>query len=115
MIKGKNQNRPSNNNGNNHNPNSNLKNSIASSGSMHENHVINIQLHQVCQVMTELQSMFRGFQDEMTTFNRKVDDRIKNKLTPCSPIVQIFATSTSIFIPITLQKLNNRLLLLKLL
>ncbi|PKY55859.1 hypothetical protein RhiirA4_475650, partial [Rhizophagus irregularis] len=84
-----------------------VRNSIASSGSMHENHVVNIQLHQVCQVITELQSMFRGFQDKMTALNRKVDDRIKNKLTPRSPIIQISATFTSIFIPITLQKLKQ--------
>ncbi|CAB5157521.1 unnamed protein product [Rhizophagus irregularis] len=87
-FKGKNQSRPGNNNGNNRTPNPNLQNSTTSGGSMHDNQLVNSQLHQVRQMMTELQSMFKGLQAEVTALNRKVDDRIKNKSVSHSPVVQ---------------------------
>lgn len=35
------------------------------------------QLHQVCQMIAELTSMFKGLQAEVTALNSKVDSRIK--------------------------------------
>ncbi|CAG8669197.1 11381_t:CDS:2, partial [Rhizophagus irregularis] len=85
-VKGKNQSRPGNNNGNNRTPNPNLQNGTTSGGSMHDNQLVDSQLHQVRQMMTELQSMFKGLQAEVTALNRKVDDRIKNKSVSHSPV-----------------------------
>ncbi|CAB4442145.1 unnamed protein product [Rhizophagus irregularis] len=88
-VKGKNQGRHGNNNGNNRTPNPNLQNGTASGGSMHDNQLVDSQLHQVRQIMTELQSMFKGLQAEVTALNRKVDDRIKHKsFDSHSPVVQ---------------------------
>ncbi|PKY57244.1 hypothetical protein RhiirA4_428831 [Rhizophagus irregularis] len=87
-VKGKHQDRTGNNNGNNRTPNPNLQNGTASVGSMHDNQLVDAQLHQVRQMMTELQSMFKGLQAEVTALNRKVDDRIKNKSVSHSPSVQ---------------------------
>ncbi|PKY34087.1 hypothetical protein RhiirB3_453498, partial [Rhizophagus irregularis] len=44
-VKGKNQGRPRNNNGYNRTPNSNLQNGTASGGSMHDNQLVDAQLH----------------------------------------------------------------------
>uniref|UniRef100_U9UGP9 CCHC-type domain-containing protein n=1 Tax=Rhizophagus irregularis (strain DAOM 181602 / DAOM 197198 / MUCL 43194) TaxID=747089 RepID=U9UGP9_RHIID len=63
-VKDKNQGRPRNNNGYNRTPNPNLQNGTASGGSMHDNQLVDAQLHQVRQMMTELQSMFKGLQAE---------------------------------------------------
>ncbi|PKB93166.1 hypothetical protein RhiirA5_442143 [Rhizophagus irregularis] len=68
-VKGKNQSRPENNNGNNRTPNPNLQNSTTSGGSMHDNQLVNSQLHQVRQMMTELQSMFKVSQTPISVAN----------------------------------------------
>ncbi|CAB4439243.1 unnamed protein product [Rhizophagus irregularis] len=102
-VKGKNQGRPGNNNGNNRTPNPNLQDGTASGGSMHANQLVDSQLHQFRQMMTELQSMFKGLQAEVTALNRKVDDRIKHKSSDShSPVVQ--KPVPSVPAPIILQK-----------
>ncbi|PKC51684.1 hypothetical protein RhiirA1_405391, partial [Rhizophagus irregularis] len=103
--KGKNQSCPGNNNGNNRTPNPNLQNGTASGGSMHDNQLVDTQLHKVHQMMTELQSMFKGLQAEVTALNKKVDDRIKNKSVSHSPISQKPISSVST--PVTLQTIKQ--------
>ncbi|PKY57156.1 hypothetical protein RhiirA4_428768 [Rhizophagus irregularis] len=102
VVKGKNQGHPKNNNGNNCTPNPNFQNDTANGGSIHDNQLVDAQLHQVRQMMTELQSMFKGLQAEVTTLNRKVDDRIKNKSVSHSPVLQ--KPTPTIPTPIILQK-----------
>ncbi|CAB4482858.1 unnamed protein product [Rhizophagus irregularis] len=104
-FKGKNQSCPGNNNGNNRTPNPNLQNGTASGGSMHDNQLVDTQLHKVHQMMTELQSMFKGLQAEVTALNKKVDDRIKNKSVSHSPISQKPISSVST--PVTLQTIKQ--------